>query len=260
MKFLLFGIMCLSYPAVQAQSFSASFKDGDFCEFSLFRIPDLLGEKQCGPNQFLPYLEIITVNSTPLIKVSMNPQVPLLKNTYRVELSVPGEYNVHEKQTAEYTFSLSIPEQPLMDRIFADLGDAATAFVLAQWHAPNGESPPIALRLLNSKILAITIDIRAPHQRDTTRHILWTAPLVTNHPLNFHVRALWDSQTANGRLDVFLNAEKIVEYRGVLGQYEENHSGYYFKYGLYRSYKSALPEDFQFSAQLGEYAQTVLPQ
>lgn len=246
-------LFVLSPLFAPAQQFTSNFSDGNFCEFDLQRLPVDHPNTDCGPFAFISYARMKNALERQFVYISMNPQVPFNeKYRYKMELSVPmvAAYSDHQKIT--HAFSLIVPSLPKREKIFPQIAENATAFVIAQWHATNGKSPPMAIRITNRKEFLITIDRDILGSEETERVTLWRGAIPENRILNFSFEAFW--HLTNGILRVQLNDQDIVEYRGPLGQKMET-SRYYFKYGLYHSYKDQLADDFQFSILLGELRQ-----
>ncbi len=239
-----------------ATYFSSNFSDQNFCEFDLRRMPAPHGgQVVCGPDQFLRYAKIENLQGSSFVQVTMDNSVLFNeKYKYKMELSVPSQYRYREGQTTEHTFSLLVPTLPQREKIFEHLSTTATAYVIAQWHAVNDNSPPMALRILNSKELLVTIDIDDPLTSGTQRLTLWRGAVTVGEVMVFNVVAHWDREL--GSLEIVKDGAPIVAYNGPLGQRSEQDE-YYFKYGLYNSYKTSLPDDFRFVLLLGDLRQTV---
>jgi hypothetical protein len=151
--------------------------------------------------------------------------------TERDELLQSALYAPYEGLKYEYEFSMFLPK---------DFPIVNTRLVFAQWkqYCQRGEkslcsddSPVIALRYVGGE-LYITLNTDSAVTKLYRRK-----EEIRNKWLDFRFLIRFSRQT-NGEIEVFLNNNEIINYKGVTS-YSESHgyppkSLYYFKMGLYR--------------------------
>lgn len=165
--------------------------------------------------------------------------------TERDELLETGTLESFENKKYEYSFSMLLPDSfPIVP----------VRLVLAQWKqncpkglACNKYSPILAIRYVSGKLF-ITLQTT-----DASRSVIWeTDKEIRGRWLDFKFQIRF-SREKNGEVVVYLNNDKIVDYKGVTSYAEKpfDINSYYFKMGLYRD-QMELP----MSIYIDEYRKT----
>jgi hypothetical protein len=145
----------------------------------------------------------------------------------RSELMESKRFWAYEDSTYSYSFSIFIPNDFPID---------PNRLVIAQWkqRCPvencEPDNPIIAIRYVSGELL-IT------HQTSSEQKVLYRTMGIKNRWLDFSFLVRFTKQP-DGRIIVWLDNQKIVDYRGVnaypkAGGYLEKNL-FYFKMGLYR--------------------------
>merc|ERR1711991_867232 len=187
-----------------------NFTEGDFGNWSFYRVP--------FPPPSNQSVELIPQRG--LCRFELRESDPYKSGSSRCELSVPPSFFSLPNHTEEASFSTLIPHNGIW--LNPSNGANSTACVLGQWHAQNGESPPIDVRLLNSNELAVTVNTH------NGRAYLYRGAVP--YGIEFNLRFLIGWYGENGFLKVWKDNEMIVSYVGLMGESSPN---YYFKYGIY---------------------------
>lgn len=148
---------------------------------------------------------------------------------YRAELRDP--HNAPLGVPVWYGFSTLIPE--------TYPSEPGIGCVLAQWHdqarlgEPSGK-PPVALRYRDGDLVVTGAYDAVASPEPAVRHEFARVPsLARGRWHDVVLRAVWAWRSAT-EIDLWLNGDRIVSWRGRLG-YENQHRGPYFKFGVYCS-------------------------
>jgi len=183
----------------------------------------------------------LTLNAGDIAEAGHGKDLP----TERDELLEIGSLESFEGKKYEYSFSMFLPDSfPIVP----------VRLVIAQWkqNCPKGlpcnkYSPVLAIRYVSGKLF-VTLQTT-----DKTRNVLWeTDKEIRGGWLDFKFQIRFSRQD-DGEIVVFLNSDKIVDYRGVTSYAEKpfDNNSYYFKMGLYRD-RMELP----MSIYIDEYRKT----